>query len=128
MTTELIKITPSFIVPNVVAAAEYYRDVLDFSSPIYDGEPPNFALVQSGNASFMFKSHPDLPRSFPNARLHEDVGWDAYLWVSNADTYYRQVKERGANIVQDIGDRYYGCRDFELKDLNGYLICIGQEL
>jgi catechol 2,3-dioxygenase-like lactoylglutathione lyase family enzyme len=37
------KIAPNFIVPDVVATAKYYSDVLGFTSVRYDGDPPVFA-------------------------------------------------------------------------------------
>ena len=40
------RIAPNFIVPDVVATAKYYCDVLGFTSVRYDGEPPVFALVE----------------------------------------------------------------------------------
>ena len=38
-------ISPQFVVPDVVQAAEYYRDVLGFRILSYFGQPRVFAMV-----------------------------------------------------------------------------------
>ena len=128
MRSHPFKVAPNFIVPDVVATAEWYRDVLGFDSVRYDGEPPNFALVGRGDVSFMFKSRPGILESFPNGKVHEDVGWDAYLWVPDVDRCYAEIQARGGRVMREIENTYYGCRDFEVQDLNGYLLCFGQEI
>ena len=35
---------------------------------------------------------------------------------------------RGAAIVRGLCDQSYGCRDFEIDDLNGYRLCFGHDL
>jgi hypothetical protein len=46
-------ISPSFLVDDVVATAEYYRDVLGFSFDRYWGEPPCFVILLAAKC----KSH-----------------------------------------------------------------------
>jgi uncharacterized glyoxalase superfamily protein PhnB len=123
-----IKITPNFIVPDVVATAKYYCDVLGFTSVRYDGDPPLFALVEWGDVSIMFKSYPGVKTVASNQHVHEDVGWDAYLWVADAQRFFEQIRSRGGRIVREIEETYYGCREFEVEDLNGLLLCFGEQL
>jgi predicted enzyme related to lactoylglutathione lyase len=122
------KIAPNFIVPDVIATAKYYRDVLGFTSVRYDGDPPVFALVEWGDVPIMFKSYPGVNVALSNQKVHEDVGWDAYLWVTDARRACEEIRARGGRITREIEETYYGCREFEIEDLNGLLLCFGEEL
>jgi len=65
----------------------------------------------------------------PNHVVDPEGGaWDTYIWVDDADALYAELKARGVKIVRDIGDRHYGCRDFDIEDCNGYRICFGRVL
>jgi predicted enzyme related to lactoylglutathione lyase len=63
-----------------------------------------------------------------NQRVHEDVGWDAYLWVTDARQACEEIRARGGRITRDLEETYYGCREFEIEELNGLLLCFGEEL
>jgi len=42
----LKSVAPQFAVPDVVSAAEFYRDILGFETLGYFGQPPVFAIVR----------------------------------------------------------------------------------
>ncbi len=128
MNSRPIKISPNFIVPDVVATAKYYCDVLGFTSVRYDGDPPVFALVEWGDVSIMFKSYLGVKTAISNQKVHEDVGWDVYLWVTDVQSACAEIRAHGGRIVREIEETYYGCREFEVEDLNGLLLCFGQQL
>ena len=50
--------------------------------------------------------------SFPLANLR--------IMVPNVDTYWKLVKEMGAQIIIPVADRYYGLRDFIVTDPDGF--------
>ena len=50
----LTTICPQFVVPDVVAAAEYYRDVFGFRILGYFLDPPVFAMVGRDTAEIHF--------------------------------------------------------------------------
>jgi predicted enzyme related to lactoylglutathione lyase len=56
----------------------------------------------------------------------EGEAWDAYIWVHDADALNAEFKSRGVKITRDLCDQFYGCRDFEVEDCNGYRLCFGQ--
>ena len=97
MSSHPSKIAPNFIVPDVVSTAKYYCDVLGFTSIRYDGDPPVFALVEWGAVPIMFKSYPGVNVALSNQRVHEDVGWDAYLWVTDARRVCEEIRVRGGD-------------------------------
>ena len=50
----LTTISPQFVVPDVIAAAEYYRDILGFRISGYFPDPPVFAMVARDTAEIHF--------------------------------------------------------------------------
>jgi uncharacterized glyoxalase superfamily protein PhnB len=123
------KISPYFIVDNVVGSAEYYRDLLGFHFDRYWGEPPCFCMVQRSGIVIMLSQLPKTGLMRPN-RLADPEGeaWDAYIHVENADALHGEFKAKGVNIVRDLCNQFYGCRDFDVEDCNGYRLCFGQDL
>jgi len=122
-------VAPYFLVPDVVAAAEYYRDTLGFTFDRFWGEPPSFCMVQRGGVVIMLAQIEDGAQVRPNNRVGREGGaWDAYLWVADADALHAEFLAKGATIARGLCDQEYGCRDFDVLDGNGYRLCFGQNL
>lgn len=122
-------IAPYFLVPDVVAAANYYRDRLGFAYDRFWGEPPGFCMVYRSGVIIMLRQLEEGQVARPNNRADPEGGaWDAYIWVMDADALHAEFKGRGVKIVRDICDQPYLCRDFDVEDLNGYRLCFGQDL
>lgn len=122
-------IAPYFIVDDVVATANYYRDKLGFKYERFWNEPPSFCMVFRNGVVIMLAQleEPGVKRT--NRMLDpEGEAWDAYIWVGNADALYAEFKTKGVKITRDICDQLYGCRDFDVEDLNGYRLCFGEDL
>ena len=41
---------------------------------------------------------------------------------------HAELDARGADIATSPTDRAYGCREFEVRDRDGHVICFGQDL
>lgn len=122
-------IAPYFFVPDVVSAAQYYRDTLGFSFDRFWGEPPSFCMVQRGGIVIMLAQINDQAMVRPNSLADREGGaWDAYVWVADADALHAEFLARGATIARGLCDQEYGCRDFDVLDCNGYRLCFGQNL
>jgi predicted enzyme related to lactoylglutathione lyase len=120
-------VAPYFIVDDVVATANYYRDKLGFRYARFWGEPPCFTIVQRSGAHIMLKQPEIKGAMHPNHLADpEDSSWDAYIWVDNAYALYEEFQRNGVRIVRPICDQPYGCRDFDIQDCNGYTLCLGQ--
>jgi predicted enzyme related to lactoylglutathione lyase len=65
----------------------------------------------------------------PNRLVDPEGGaWDAYVWIDDADALNAELKAKGVKIVRGLCDQPYGCRDFEIEDLNGYRLCFGHDI
>jgi len=120
---------PFFIVDDVVATANFYRDKLGFNYVRMWGEPPCFTIVTRRGAAVMLSQFETSGLMRPNSIADPDGGaWDAYIWIDNADALYEEFGQKGVTIVQPICDQEYGCREFTIRDCNGYTLGFGQDL
>ena len=124
-------IAPYFIVDDVVATADFYRDKLGFAYERFWGDPPAFTMVsRSGMVIMLGQLAPTGTGSLmrPNGvAVPGDDPWDAYVWVDDADALHEEFKAKGVPIARPLCDQPYGCRDFDIVDCNGYRLCFGHD-
>ena len=122
-------IAPYFIVDDVIATANYYRDQLGFAYNRFWGDPPCFCMVTRNGIVIMLSQLEATGAVRPNRRVDpEGEAWDAYIWIDNADALNAELQSRGVRITRAICNQPYGCRDFSVEDCNGYRLCFGQDL
>lgn len=119
-------VAPCFIVPDVVASANFYRDKLGFDYDRLWGEPASFCMVERRGVVIMLQQLAGMSTPRPN-RLADPYGeaWDCYVWVDDAGALCDEFRSKGVSIVRNICDQPYGCRDFDIEDCNGYRLCFG---
>jgi catechol 2,3-dioxygenase-like lactoylglutathione lyase family enzyme len=115
-------ISPQFVVPDVVASAEYYRDVLGFRILGYFLDPPVFAMVARDTAEIHFGKADEGAAASPNA-MRRKAGMDAYIWVNDLDALHRELQERGAKILEPPTLRVYRCYEMTIQDNCGFRLC-----
>ena len=116
-----------FLVTDVAGAVEYYRDKLGFTIRGYFfEEPPVFAMVGRDDQIVML-SLMTAGRGGSN-RDHKDDALDAYIWVDDVDTLYAEFQRSGADLVGPPQLRIYGMKELEVRDLDGYVLCFGEEI
>jgi hypothetical protein len=118
----LTKIIPQFVVPDVVAAAEYYIDKLGFQLLGYFLDPPVYAMVERDAVEIHFGKGDANPGS-----QFRKVGMDAYIHVDDLDAVHEDLRARGANITEGPVIRVYKMREITVVDLNGYTLVFGQD-
>lgn len=120
---QLIGIAPQLVVKDVVKTAEYYRDVLGFSTIGYFLDPPVYAMVERDGFQVHFaKSDTD---AFPINEQFRKISADLIIWVPEIDLFFEEVKSKNAEIVEGIVQRAYGSREFIIKDCDGHKILVG---
>lgn len=122
-------IAPYFIVEDVVATANYYRDKLGFIYKRFWNDPPSFCMVRRSGVIIMLAQLERVGVMRPNHIVDPEGGaWDAYVWIDDADALHREYKAKGVKIVRAPCDQPYNYRDFEIEDINGYRLCFGHNV
>lgn len=124
---KLTAICPQFIVPDVVATAEYYRDVLGFKILGYFLDPPVFVMVARDAAEIHFGKIDAGADPSPNLTRRKGLGIDAYIWVNDLHAFHAELKDRGAKIIEGPVQRVYKCLELVVEDLNGFRLVFAMD-
>jgi catechol 2,3-dioxygenase-like lactoylglutathione lyase family enzyme len=122
-------IAPFFIVKNVPATLEFYRDRLGFDITFQGPEPDDifFGIVRRGGAMIMFKDVGVDPVPNYTRDIKQGIArWDAYLYVPDPDALAAEFSSRNVEFFEPLTDTEDGLRGFELQDLNGYVLFFGR--
>jgi len=121
-------IAPFFLVADVTKAAEFYRDRLGFRIVGYFFEnPPVFAMVGRDEQIIMLSLMESGRRGGSN-RAFKGEAIDAYLWTDDVDGLHAAFQAAGVEIVMPPTLRIYGMKELEVRDLDGYVLCFGQDV
>ncbi len=113
---ECEQIHAGLAVSDLSAAIEFYVKKLGFQLGFKWGEPPTFAGVNLGKVQIFLQEGTPTPNAETGA---------AYFSVGDADALYEFHRANGVEVVEEIGDRVYGIRDYVVKDLYGYCLVFG---
>lgn len=123
------RVAPFFVVEDVVATANFYRDKLGFEYERLWGEPPCFTIVRRHRAMIMLRQLATPGYMHPNRTPDpDDFVWDAYFWVDDADALHDQFQANGVKIVRPLCDQEYNMREFDIEDCNGFRLCFGHDI
>lgn len=123
-----LKLTASaavLLVKDVVAAAAHYRDAMGFDHGRFFGEPPAFVIVYRDEMYLMLKQVADTKLIVPHLSVNVE-SCDVYFWTSDVDALHAEFVRRGTKIDDELYLQDYGCREFAVRDLDGYQIRFGQ--
>jgi catechol 2,3-dioxygenase-like lactoylglutathione lyase family enzyme len=123
----MTSVAPYFLVGDVLATAEFYRDVLGFTFDGFFGEPPSFTIVKRDDVRIMFRQpRPAKPAIARPNRSVMDETFDAYIYVSDIDKLATELRAKKADIVEGPANRIYRMRELLVRDCNGYVLAFGQ--
>jgi catechol 2,3-dioxygenase-like lactoylglutathione lyase family enzyme len=121
-------VAPYFLVDDVFATAEFYRDALGFRFDEFFGAPPSFTIVERDDVRIFFRQvRPARP---PAARPNRDLmgeTFDAYIYVSDVDDLAAELRAKKVEIIEGPIDRVYDMRELLVRDCNGYVLAFGQD-
>ena len=119
-------ICPHFIVPDVVASAEYYRHVLGFKILSYFLDPPVFAVVARDNVVIHFGKSDNGALPSPNVG-RRGIAVDAHILVDDLDALHAELQSRGARILEPPKMRVYKCYELLVEDNFGFRLCFSMD-
>jgi catechol 2,3-dioxygenase-like lactoylglutathione lyase family enzyme len=114
--------TPLLRVADVARSATWYRDVLGFEIDAFPDQPPYvFAILRRGAAEIMLRQS-----RFGRSPEWED--WDLRLPLKDGlRELYARLVVFGV-VTRQLERMPYCDTEFDIKDPDGYVICISQML
>ena len=94
---------------------------LDWANLKLDPEDPT-------SAEFMFQSRRSLEADLP-ALTGTSIGASQTLYLRNkdVDAQFASLKDK-VDVIQEPITKFYGMREWYMKDPDGYILCFGQEM
>jgi uncharacterized glyoxalase superfamily protein PhnB len=115
----LKSVAPQLVVEDVVATAEYYRDVFGFNILGYWADPPVYSIVSRDGVEIHFGKSETTAVSNSEVR---SGSFDLYIWVNDVDAIFEELTASGAEIVEGPVKRIYESTEIVVKDRNGYVL------
>lgn len=113
---KLKSISPQFVVPDVVSAAEYCRDILGFGdSRGYFSQPPVYSIIRGDTVEIHLGKADTGAGAAPNAPYREP-SLDAYIRLNDVDALFKEWKSRGAMIAEPPAVRECNCYEMVAED------------
>jgi catechol 2,3-dioxygenase-like lactoylglutathione lyase family enzyme len=120
--TKLTGIAPQFLVDDLEAAIEYYRERLGFELDFcYESF---YASVSRDGFAIHLKCAPKTLADRAHRKQHEHL--DVHIAVIGAPSLHDELRSRGAIITKPLEERPWSCRDFYVEDLDGYILCFSE--
>jgi len=121
---EITSLAPQFLVDDLSQAIAWYRDRLGFEPDfVYESF---YASVSRDGFAIHLKCAPKAETDRTHRRLNEHL--DAYIGVRGIEALFEELRSKGANIIRPLEARPWGCKDFYVEDLDGYLLCFSEEM
>ena len=120
--TKFIRSSAVLTVRDVVKSEAFYREKLGFMPGSFWGEPPCFCIVGRGSVTIL------LDQLREPGKIPVNQYWAAYVYVGDVDAFAEEFRERGGEILRGPENMPHGCREFDVRDPDGHIIGIGQDL
>jgi len=123
---ELFSVVAVSVKKKIGATIRWYEEQLGFiGDPFPAHEPYVFAIMNRDNVEIMLQrveryQKPDLYNSRAGGV------WDAYFRIEGLKDLFESVRDE-ATIVQPLRKQPYGNWEFEIADLNGYVLVFSEE-
>ena len=122
--THLTGIAPQFLVDDLDRAIAYYRDKLGFKIDfVYESF---YAAVARDGLAIHLKCSPKSAAVREHRKLNEHL--DAYITVSDIRALFRELEERGAQVLKPLEERPWACLDFYVEDPDGNILCFSEQI
>lgn len=122
-------VIPTLTVPDIDAAMKFYADVLGFEPtftlPGPDGRTAHGSMKR-GDAALMFAiPYGDDPHEQPpygnGVSLYTTIADD-----EDVDALFHHARDKGARILWEPTDQFWGHRDWGMADHQGYVMIVSK--
>ena len=116
---------PCFAVADVAQTIRWYEEWLGFAGHRFpQHEPHAFGILVRDQIEIMLQLVSDYQK--PDLYKTRDGGvWDAYIRMRGVREFYDSIKDR-IEILRPLQKQFYGDWEFEVKDLNGYVLVFSE--
>lgn len=114
---------PTLATANLEETIKFYTEFLGFECQAqYPQENPCWVSLCSGGVEITFNT-PNSEMKFEKPILTGSI----YLQVENIDEVWENLRNK-VEVLYELENFSYGMREFGIKDCNGYILNIGENI
>ncbi|HTR27877.1 MAG TPA: VOC family protein [Puia sp.] len=122
-------LSPNLFVKDIRANIEFYKLLgfnLVMSVPAEADGNLVWAMVTSGNVTFMFQTFQSLGDTLPMISRKEGGSLLFYIRIRKIRSFFDSIKEK-VNVVHGLQKTFYGATEFSITDPNNYLLTFAED-
>lgn len=118
-------IIPEFVTKNIDKTIEFYNGILKLNIiSKYPKEKPVWVKFGVRDSFIMFETNESIGMVIPELKEKTiDGSFNIYIEVENIEGMYAEIKD-SVNVIVPLIDSPF--KQFAIKDVNGYILLIGQ--
>ncbi len=122
-------LAPNLFVKDIRATIEFYKSLgfnLVMSVPAESDGDLDWAMVSSGNVTFMFQTFKSLGDTLPMVSRQDGGSLLFYIRTRKIRSFFDSIKDK-VNVVHGIQKTFYGATEFSITDPNNYLLTFAED-
>ena len=129
-------LSPNLFVKDIRATIEFYKLIgfhLIMSVPGEAEPAPGeaqpelvWAMVSSGNVSFMFQTFQSLGEELPQISRQDGGSLLFYIKIQKIRTFFDSIRDK-VTVVKGLEKTFYGATEFSITDPNNYLLTFAED-
>ncbi|HET6255554.1 MAG TPA: VOC family protein [Puia sp.] len=122
-------LAPNLFVRDIRSTIEFYKALgfnLVMSVPAEADGNLDWAMVSSGNVTFMFQTFESLGDTLPMISRQDGGSLLFYIRIQKIRTFFDAIKDK-VNVVQGLQKTFYGATEFSITDPNNYLLTFAED-
>jgi uncharacterized glyoxalase superfamily protein PhnB len=122
-------LSPNLFVKDIRATIEFYKSLgfnLVMSVPAEADGNLDWAMVSSGNVTFMFQTFQSLGDTLPMVSRQDGGSLLFYIRTRKIRSFFDSIKDK-VNVVHGLQKTFYGATEFSITDPNNYLLTFAED-
>jgi uncharacterized glyoxalase superfamily protein PhnB len=122
-------LAPNLFVRDIRATIEFYKLLgfnLVMSVPAEPEGNLDWAMVSSGNVTFMFQTFQSLGDTLPMISRQDGGSLLFYIRIRKIRSFFDNIKDK-VNVVHGLQKTFYGATEFSITDPNNYLLTFAED-
>jgi uncharacterized glyoxalase superfamily protein PhnB len=122
-------LAPNLFVRDIRATIEFYKLLgfnLVMSVPAETDGNLDWAMVTSGNVTFMFQTFQSLGDTLPMVSRQDGGSLLFYIRIQKIRSFFESIKDK-VTVIHGLQKTFYGATEFSITDPNSYLLTFAED-
>jgi uncharacterized glyoxalase superfamily protein PhnB len=122
-------LAPNLFVRDIRTTIEFYKLLgfnLVMSVPAEADGNLDWAMVSSGNVTFMFQTFKSLGDTLPVISRQDGGSLLFYIRIKKIRSFFDAIQHK-VNVVHGLQKTFYGATEFSITDPNNYLLTFAED-